>query len=366
MKHPFWIINLGLFSLVLAALAFIYLSRVKVSYPKIEDLESEEIAPRKEQKVAINIKKIYEEDLFGTYVKEIVPVRQEIAIPFPTPPAQQTITIPPLIEPEFLEPLQVTLKGIIVVSSNDSKNRAMIQDNKTTQEGTYKVGDLIQDAQLIRIFKNKIIFLRLNGQQEVLYLREQDAKTDPVYNVAHEWDTVIRKTGNNMYMINPTTFVEQVRNLTECIDLLNTTTAYQQGKSIGLRIGSNSKSPFGSLLGLQNGDIILSINNIPAQTTQERLAIYKNIVSLKIGNTVTVKLMRKNKEMTLLYTLEDFVAKEDEEILMEEKQKTAFFLPQKNDSIRQQHYAFTPTLDKIKNADRQMMLHKDNSSLHSS
>ena len=35
----------------------------------------------------------------------------------------------------------------------------MIQDNKTMQEGTYKVGDLIQDAQLIRIFKNKIIFL---------------------------------------------------------------------------------------------------------------------------------------------------------------------------------------------------------------
>ena len=128
--------------------------------------------------------------------KELPHIKQlESTIPFPEPPAQQKIVIPAIIEPEFLDPLQVTLKGIIVVSSNDSKNRAMIQDNKTMQEGTYKVGDLIQDAQLIRIFKNKIIFLRLNGQQEVLYLREQDAKVDPAYSLSHEWDTVVKKTG---------------------------------------------------------------------------------------------------------------------------------------------------------------------------
>lgn len=358
MKHPFWIINLGLLSLVFIAFAFVSLSYVKVSHISAEDLEPENVAPRKEQKVAINIKKIYENDLFGTYVQEVIPMRQtEISIPFPTPPVQQTISIPPMIEPEFLDPLQITLKGIVVVGSNDSKNRAMIQDNKTTQEGTYRVGDLIQDAQLIRIFKNKVIFLRVNGQQEVLYLREQDAKTDPVYNVTHEWDTVIKKTGNNTYLINPQSFAEQVKTLTECIDLLNATTAYQQGKSIGLRIGSLHKSSLGSLMGLQNGDIILFINGIPAQTTQERLAIYKNITSLKTGNTVTVKLIRKNRDVTLVYTLEDFTTKQ-EGLSTEEKQETAFFLPVKNDSIKQQHYAFSPTLDKMKKADHDIIMHK--------
>jgi general secretion pathway protein C len=365
MKHPFWIINLGLLSLVLATVAFIYLSSPKISRP--QEIEPEELAPRKDQKVAINIKKIYEDDLFGTYVKEISPARQtEASIPFPSPPAQQRITIPAIVEPEFLEPLQVTLKGIIVVSSNDSKNRAMIQDNKTTQEGTYKVGDLIQDAQLIRIFKNKIIFLRLNGQQEVLYLREQDAKIDPVYNPVHEWDTVIKKMGTHNYLINPKPFTEQIRTLTECIDLLNATTAYQQGKSVGFRIGNLSKSPFGSLIGLQNGDIIQSINNIPAQTTEERLTIYKNITSLKIGNTITVKLNRKNKEVALVYTLEDFVAKEKENSAIAEKEETAFLLHKKNDTIKQQHYAYAPTVDKMKKADHQLMFQKGGSLMRSS
>lgn len=368
MKHPFWIINLGLLSLVLTALAFIYISSVKIA----GDLEPVDIEPtppaaRKEQKITINIKKIYEDDLFGTYVKEIPRVKNfETTIPFPTPPAQQRITIPAIIEPEFLEPLQVTLKGIIVVSSNDSKNRAMIQDNKTSQEGTYKVGDLIQDAQLIRIFKNKIVFLRLNGQQEVLYLREQDAKIDPAYSVAHEWDTVIKKTEPNHYLVNPKTFIDQVKTLTECIDLLNATTAYQQGKSVGLRIGNLSKSPFGGLIGLQNGDIITSINGIPAQTTQERLAIYKNVTSLKVGNTITAQLIRKNRDVTIIYTLEDFSAQEEAKKEHAEKQETAFLLHKKNDIIKQQHYAFTPTVNKIKQADHQMMFQKGSSIMHSS
>ncbi len=364
MKHPFWIVNLGLFLLVLASFAFVYLSKVKI--PQRETIEPSQILPRKESRVAINIEKIYKDDLFGTYTKELPQIKRlDTVIPFPEPPAQERIVAPKIIEPEFLDPLQVTLKGIIVVGSNDSKNRAMIQDNKTTQEGTYKVGDIIQDAQLIRIFKNKIIFLRLNGQQEVLYLREQDAKVDPAYTESNEWNNVIKKINTYNYLINPKTFVEQVKNITQCIDMLNATTAYQQGKSIGLHIGHLTKSPFGALLGLQKGDIIINVNNIPTQTTEERLAIYKNIISLKIGNKVTIKLVRKNTDVTLTYILQDFSTAEKNE-MVEEKQQTAFLFNKKNDTFKQQHYAFAPTIDKFKKTDHQMMLQKGNAPMHSS
>jgi len=360
MKHPFWIINLGLLSLVLAAFAFIYLSNKKISSRK--EIEVTPPLPAKEKKLAINTKKIYEHDLFGTYVQELAPQAKKLdsIIPFPEPPAQQKIVIPTVIEPDFLSPLDVVLKGIIVVSSNDAKNRAMIQDNKTLQEGTYKVGDVVQDAQLIRIFKNKIIFLRLNGQQEILYLREQDAKTDITYSMAYEWDTVIKRISDNNYIINPDSFVKQIKNLTQFINLLNATTAYQQGNSIGLRIGNLSASPFGGLIGVQNGDIITSINNIPTQTTEERLAIYKNITSLKVGNTITVKITRRNRELTITYTLEDFITTKKEQDTFEQKQETAFFFNKKNDNIKQQHYTFMPTIDKIKKADHQMMHQKSN------
>ncbi len=180
-NHPIWIINISLLGLVLCASLFVPFSRIRI--PRGTSIEPEN-SPRtkKKQEFDINIKKIYENDLFGTYRKE-TPVYQEpiyqLELP-PAPPTQLPI-IPKKPEPSFVEPLDITLKGIIIVTDNDEKNRIIITDNKTNRERSFKVGELIEDAQLIRIFNNKIILLRANGQQEVIYLRHQDATRDPAY-----------------------------------------------------------------------------------------------------------------------------------------------------------------------------------------
>lgn len=360
MKHPFWIINTGLLFFVLLATLFIYFSRITI--PLRENIEPAQAAPRKELKVAINIQKIYENDLFGTYTKELPKSqRLDVALPFPHPPAQERIMAPKIMEPEFLDPLQITLMGIIVVGSNDTKNRAIIREDKTKQEGTYKVGDIIQDSQLIRIFKNKVILLRLNGQQEILYLREHDAKADTAYTQENQWEKIIKKTGDVAYLINPQAFVEHVPNLSQFIEMINATTAYQKGKSIGLRVGQLNPQSLGIMLGLQKGDIILSINSIPTETTEERLAIYKNIIHLPVGHSVKVKISRKNRDLTLTYTLEDFIKKENQQEML--NQQTALILNKNAYESKKQHYAFAPTINKIRKTDHQMMLEKGNFSM---
>lgn len=362
MKHPFWIINTGLLFFVLLATAFIYFSRLTL--PKRESIEPSEIAPRKELKVAINIQKIYENDLFDTYTKELPKAQKlDLVIPFPNPPAQERIAAPKIIEPEFLDPLQITLMGIIVVGSNDTKNRAIIREDKTKQEGTYKVGDIIQDSQLIRIFKNKVILLRLNGQQEVLYLRETDAKSDVAYTQENQWENIIKKSGEHTYIINPETFVERVTNLSRFIEIINTTTAYHKGKSVGLKVGQLGAQSLGALLGLQKGDIITSINNISTESTEERLAIYKNIIHTPMGHSVKVKLSRKNRDIILTYTLQDFIKIEKETAQHTEPQQTAFISHKNTYNSKKQHYAFAPTVNKIRKTDHQMMLEKGNFSM---
>lgn len=358
MKHPFWIINLGLISFVLFACTFIYLSQVKV--PRRESIEPEHVVVRKERKVAINIEKIYENDLFGTYVKEL-PKTQNIdaVIPFPAPPVQQRIVAPKITEPEFLDPLQITLMGIIVVGSNDTKNRAIIQEDKSKQENTYKVGDIIQDAQIIRIFKNKIVLLRLNGQQEILYLREQDAKTDSSYTQINEWDSVVQKVAEGNYLVSPETFVENVKTLTQFINMLNTTTAYQKGKSVGLRIGQLVPQSLGTMLGLQKDDIITHINGISTQTTDERLAIYKNVTTLPLDHSIKLRVIRKNREIIATYTLNNFSKKENADATLSmNKNDFANVLHENTFNSRQQHLAFAPTLNKMRKADNHLMREK--------
>ncbi len=373
MRHPLWILNSSLLLICIIALIFIFLSREKL--PRRESIEPEEyITPIKKEISKINISKIYEYDLFDTYKKELPPAPpREMPLPFPQPPMPQPIKVPEQPAPTFLDPLDITLKGIIIVVQDEAKNSAIIANNKTNQEAPYKVGDKIEDAQLMRIFNNKVIFIRSNGQQEVLYLRQKDAELDPLYAIIDGWEAVVQKELENKYLINSQEFVNRVKNLAQFIDMLNLTTAYKQGKSIGCRIGVLEENSLGPALGLQNGDIVVRINDVPATDTVHRFEIYKQIIALNLGDTITVAVQRNNQEIILTFTLQDFQGSSAKLTGPENsvtrktggnKQYVASMQKPLQQNIEDQHtimkekYKFAPTVKKIRMREKENMLQK--------
>jgi type II secretory pathway component PulC len=305
----------------------------------------------------VNIQKIYENDLFGTFHKEI-PVYQQpvftLDIP-PAPPVQAPI-IPKIPEPTFLEPLNITLKGIIVVGRDEQKNRVIIADNKTDREQTYKTGDTLEDAQIIRIFNNKVLFLRSNGQQEVLYLKEYDAKHDPAYTMLDDWRDVIRPTGPNSYEVSPHGFVLQINTLSQFIDALGLSTAYSKGNSVGCRIGSLTDHSLGLNFGLATGDIVTSVNDIPATTTQNRLEIYKLVTHLQESDIITVDVQRRGTPVQLKFTLKEFnavpVVEAGVTAPIQSKEQE---LEQKKEVLRKKH-TFAPTIKELQQHERELMI----------
>lgn len=356
MKHPFWIINSSLFFLLLFVVGFVSFFRSEL--PERERVELTQASkPITTENLHINITKIYEQDLFDTYKKE-EPANQtpQLVEPLPEPPQPQTISIPEVPEPQFLEPINVTLKGIMTVGSDSSKNRAIIEDNKTNQEATYRVGDSIEDAHLIRILNNKIILLRTNGQQEVLYLREQDAKNDPAYAIIDTWDTVVKKTTDNDYIIDTKQFTHRIQNLGQIVDTLSLTTAYEKGISIGCRIGLLDEKSFGPQIGLQKGDIILSVNNIAANNTENRLAIYQNIMTLANKDVITVNILRSDIPQTMRYTLE--TEADTLEHITSPQERSEEAVQEKKFSQLQERYSFAPTMKEIRTQEKERMLNK--------
>jgi len=356
MKHPFWIVNSALLFLFCTVLLFIYFSQ----YPLPERVHVELIpgrTPIVHEKSQINIAKLYEQDLFDTYKQEEKSIPEEIDIiePVPVPPQPQPISIPEPPEPQFLEPVNITLKGIITISSDNGKNRTIIEDNKTKQETVYRVGDTIEDARLIRIFNSKIILLRTNGQQEVLYLREQDAKNDPAYLVTDRWDTVISKITDSEYAINTKQFISRISSLGQIIDTLGLTTAYDKGISKGCRIGQIDEKSFGPLIGLQKGDIIISINNIPADSTENRLAIYQHIIAIPNNGIISMEIERHNERHALHYTLQHATAEKITTKFVPSQEETK----EKNISILHNKYSFAPTMKEIRAQERKRMLEKE-------
>lgn len=357
MKHPFWILNSALALLMAVIFLFIFFSRQKAPYR--EPIEPETSSERlKQDEIKINLSKIYENDLFDTYQKEFPRAETpSIEIPFPVPPVPEQPKVPVIPKPEFLEPLNITLKGIMVMGDDDEKNRAIIQDNQTKTEQTYKVGNTIGDAQLIRIFNNKVVFLRSNGQQEVLYLREKDAESDPTYAELVGWQQVVRKIDNHNFTINPKAFVERVQNLAQFIDILDLTTAFQKGQSVGCRIGTIKPLSLGASLGLMTGDIITSVDDINALDTPHRFKIYKNILAKKENEPITVQVLRNGESLTLKYTLEDFNTIEKtvetnpaQELSLKEE------LREKQIKAMQQKQTFAPNIKELKKRERQNML----------
>ncbi len=355
MRYPLWVLNSALFALILCAMLFIAFSREEV--PEREYIDSGTVATRRKDGISkINLKQIYENDLFDTYAKEPEEVDEpKYVVPLPEPPTPVKPKVPKKAKPKFLDPLPITLKGIMSVS-NGTKNKAIISDNKTKRESIYKVGDKFEDAQIIRIFKNKVIFVRSNGQQEVFYLRQDDAKSDPTYLIISDWKGVIRKIAPNNYRIYLEEFRKRVKNLAQFIDILNLTTAYQKGKSIGCRIGSEEKESLSQELGLKRGDIVLTVNGIPATDTSNRLKIYKEVTKTALGDTINVRLKRGKRSYTLRYALSDFsVIKKPSG---PGQPVTAHYIEEEQKKMLKKKYKFAPTVKEIRKKERRTMLKK--------
>lgn len=358
MKQPVWILNSSLLLLLGIVGLFILASRERV--PSRQAISPEPAAVEvSAERPTISSKKIWEKDLFDTIIV-VPPAKPTDLVPeMPPAPVARPPIVPAMPTPVFLPPLNVTLKGIVTVSHDESRNRAIIADNKTTQEGVYKSGDTIEDAQLMRIFSNKVVLVRSNGQQEVLYLREKDAKTDPMFAVLSGWADIVHEVRPTEYTIDPVLFADRVKSLAQFIDIFDLTTVYKKGQNVGCRIGNLEKDSLGILLGFQLGDIIVRVNNIPATDTAHRLKIYKELTKLPIeGKQIVVEFLRRKQPMSIHITLEQIRPKPTLENI-----KKVPVIPQTAEDVKEKElrtlrekFNFAPTLQEIRERERTHMV----------
>lgn len=302
MKSPLWILNISLVFLLFIAALLMYLF-LPVELPRVS-LIAAPVKAAKEDVSPIDEVRIYENDPFNTSIKPVIkteePKEQEIAIPQPPEPLPPQPL--PRITPEFLPPLPVKLKGVLF-NSNPLYSRAIVASTKTKEERLVKIGDMVEDSLLTAITREKIIFTRSNGQQETIFLWEESAQDDPEYLGNRDWSHSIKRQGASTFRVDGRHFKERVRSLAQFIDLLDITTAYEDGKNVGYHIGQFGPNSLGSALGLQYDDVITSINGISATSTKERADIYQSIVTGGKDQIISVTIKRGGVEEKLTYKI---------------------------------------------------------------
>ena len=307
MKQQLWLLNSSLVVLFLIALnisnvlrqdAPVMKSRQIITAPDEKKKEEQEPTPLQSSSVW---EKIYQDDIFDTYASpDSKTIKQSFITPIPEmkPP---TVVLPP--EPkkqEFVAPLGITLKGIII-SADQNKNAAMIAD-ETNKESLYHLGDTIKDAQIIKIAKNRIVFLRANGQQEVFFLRKDDNIPDPTN--PDRWKYVVKKVNDQLFEVDPHEFKKEAETLGHFLERAAVIgVAFNQGAPFGVRIGSFEPNTIAAALGLAANDIIMSVNDIKLSEAHGRLQAYEAAIATPLEGTIKVALKRGSNDISIVYKL---------------------------------------------------------------
>ncbi len=367
MRQPLWVINTSLLVIFLVAETVLFL--LHASIPRRVSLEPGTISEPEKKSIMddIDLKKIYGvSDLFGTYVAEVPVLVKESEFqipPMPDIPSVIPLSIPVEKAPVFIAPLAVTLKGIVYLHDEQNKSMAIVQFNDSKQEHNYRIGDMIKDSQVLKIFPNRIIVVRANGQQETLYLREADAHKDLSYEEqkAVAAMKIIQKDGK--YHIPLDIFVSQIHSLGQFVDMLDLTTVYQKGKSIGCRVGKATVNTLGGKLGFIQDDIITQVDSIPVTDLNSRVEVYDHVIGKKLGDSITVALERNNKIVRLTYVLSDEVQQQSTAKTVAPKAKETqltsgalYDIEQQKKKILEQKVKLAPTAHQIQMDEQKKLL----------
>jgi len=309
MKSPLWIIN-SILAIILAVLFtyILYSVRTLFEQPKAASIKGVSSAAhnKKEEVKPQDLSLIYEEyDLFGTYLPSITTVKAPDILPaIPASPDRIPLTIKPKPVSSFSKPLPYKITGIIA-SNNEMKSQVSLFNTNSGKTESFNCGDKILDAYILRIFPRKILVVRSNGQEEAIYLYQEDAKLAMAQMQDTTWSDVIQQRTSYEYLVNPATFQLRIHSLANLLDMIDLTTASQNGKPVGLRVGSLLPTSIGFAAGFIPGDIITSIMHRAPFSTPERVAILNEISALQHGDRIEIEFIRNGSSYAHTYKLFD-------------------------------------------------------------
>ena len=306
---PIWLINFFLFTTLGFSSFFLFLtSPKKINFSLIKKQNLEE---NKENYTEVpEVQKIIDKDIFNAQpsipeeesIEKFEPFNLINVLPIPSIPNDIPIKKIDNKERNFLPPLQLNLHGTII-SSNPKQNRAFIENAKNKEEKSYYLGEVIEDAQIIFIGKNKVIFIRSNGQQETLYTNKNSENEEELASKI-PWNKIIKKE-NNEIIIDATLLSKRVKTLGNFLDELDLITFFKDGVPKGCQIGFDEKNSLPYELDLKNLDVILSVNDFSTAYGDSRIEIYKKLITDDYlePKKIKIKILRNSKEIEMEYKI---------------------------------------------------------------
>jgi general secretion pathway protein C len=194
--------------------------------------------------------------------------------------------------------LQIELLG--TVAGDGEYNYAIIEDKEKKKQRLLKVGDTIGNATLARVMRNAVV-LRVGDRDEVLKMKRPEERAPsraervpgrlPPATEARDIGTPPPDTGPQADVLN---ILTQAR-LSPHISMGSS------GKPDGVAVSNIREGSVLQNIGLVNGDVIQEVNGKAISNPSDIVDAYKD---LKPGSTISVKIRRMGKQVTLNYNMD--------------------------------------------------------------
>jgi general secretion pathway protein C len=220
-----------------------------------------------------------------------------------------------------------------VVGSPDH-TYAVIEDLSTKRQDLYRLGDLVREAKLVEITRNRVVLDNRGRREEMLSFEKVEpaapsesaaTSTEPAVrqpplprrplpsqqgpeNAPEQQDqpnqgeesaeVEVQRLSDNMWRLSREDLAEQMENLGQFMKEARLTPHFTSGQADGFMISSLPKNSLLERMGLRNGDILKGINGQRFSSMEEVLQIYQQLQSQP---TLQLEIERGRRPETLTY-----------------------------------------------------------------
>jgi general secretion pathway protein C len=193
----------------------------------------------------------------------------------------------PVAPPKIQTKLPLVLIGTFM--QTDDAPYAIIEDDKKKVQDVFNIGDTIfGDAKLIQIFPDKV---EINRQGQTEFLTIDDA---PDFSSGGGAST------GSEFVVDQKELDGALQNLPLLLTQARAVPYFKDGKSVGLRMFSIKAGSMYEKIGLQNGDILKSINGNSLSDISQAMRLFE---TLKEERSISVTLERNREEKEVRYQI---------------------------------------------------------------
>lgn len=187
------------------------------------------------------------------------------------------------------------------VSGPPELSYAIFADNKGTQE-VFKIGESVFGVGILKVVKKDRVFIK-NGSR-VIEIPFEDLKIREVNKgpseAAFSNNLFARKIGGNSYIVDQNKIQQMISNPSQMMTDARLKPNVVNGKEEGFILSEVKPGGIYSALGLQNGDVLLRINEYDISDPERALQAFTALRGL---DRVQLDLIRNGTKMTITYQI---------------------------------------------------------------